>query len=72
MTPFASLFLSPWSWPALALSIWGQAIVIHGVCVKAGWTRAQREPSWDTIAFGAAVSAFMWALALLNLGAFGG
>jgi hypothetical protein len=72
MTPFASLFLSPWAWPAAALSVWGLALVIHGVSIKAGRTRARREPSWDTIAFGAAVSAFMWALALRNLGVFGG
>lgn len=72
MLPVSSLFASPWFWAGGALSVWGLAIVIQGICARARLTQPARSPSWDIVAFGFAVTAFMNCLALRSLGAFAG
>ena len=58
---FEFVLSSPLHIAGLALSIYGLAIAIEGVTTRTGLaTNPRRNHSWDVIALGFAVTAFMW------------
>jgi hypothetical protein len=59
---------SPLHLVGAALSGYGVAIAIEGICARAGWGAAARAHSWDVIVFALSVTVLAGFVVALSLG----
>ena len=69
MSPLVAFILeSPLHWLGFALSTFGGAVALEGLCARMRLGPKGRKHSWDVIVFGAGVSTFMLLATLRALG----